>query len=426
MNPHTPHPDEDPNAPGRPDGTPGDYFHRPRRRLRGHSPGPRRTCRRGTAPLSAGRPVPLLWRPVFRAHPAALPRRPAGRGPQPQNFFDWVRSHGIHRGRERWIGGVASGIAQRLGVDPLIVRGILIVLTVFAGVGVLLYGLAWALLPEPDGRIHVQEAAAGRWSSGMTGALITTIIGLPQPGQRRLGLGPLRFRRLRLDGVLGGRRHLRHLLPDPAQQGPRRRDPMSPGRGPGGAGWSAASAGGSRQPCHVRRHARQRPAARHCRSAPNQPLVQPDPPAGQDSRDATARISPQRSRLGRAASPGPAPPYGGGSGYRAAPGTGSEAPQPRPRRPCRRRHRRPRPPGGRRHQGTRRRPRHQPRHRRQRGGVGQRRGRAGARHPGRPASGAAPPASWASSPSWRWSSAGSSTWSPTPTGLASRTSTGPR
>lgn len=106
-------------------------------------------------------------------------RRPGG--PQ-QNFFDWIRSHGIHRGRERWVAGVASGVAQRLGVDPLIVRGILIVLTVFAGVGVLLYGLAWALLPEPDGRIHVQEVGAGRWSTGMTGALITTLIGFPSLG----------------------------------------------------------------------------------------------------------------------------------------------------------------------------------------------------------------------------------------------------
>ena len=107
---------------------------------------------------------------------------PPAAGSQPQTFFDWIRSQGVYRGRERWVGGVASGIAQRLGVDPLIVRGILIVLAVFAGVGVLLYGVAWALLPEPDGRIHVQEAAAGRWSSGMTGALVTTIIGFPSLG----------------------------------------------------------------------------------------------------------------------------------------------------------------------------------------------------------------------------------------------------
>lgn len=97
---------------------------------------------------------------------------------QPTDFFPWIRSHGIYRGRDRWIGGVASGIAHRMGIDPLIVRGIFIVLTLFAGIGVLLYGLAWAFLPEPDGRIHVQEAGAGRWSGGMTGALITTVLGL--------------------------------------------------------------------------------------------------------------------------------------------------------------------------------------------------------------------------------------------------------
>jgi phage shock protein PspC (stress-responsive transcriptional regulator) len=117
-------------------------------------------------------PHPLQSPPYYAVVP------PQG-GSQRLNSFNWIRSQGIYRGHERWIGGVASGIAQRLGVDPLIVRGVLIVLTLFAGIGMLLYGLAWALLPEPDGRIHVQEAAAGQWTSGMTGALITTIIGFP-------------------------------------------------------------------------------------------------------------------------------------------------------------------------------------------------------------------------------------------------------
>ena len=116
--------------------------------------------------------------PVLPPPPAAG-QHPGPQAPgQPTDFFPWIRSHGIYRGRDRWIGGVASGIAHRMGIDPLIVRGIFIVLTLFAGIGVLLYGLAWALLPEPDGRIHVQEAGAGRWSSGMTGALITTVLGL--------------------------------------------------------------------------------------------------------------------------------------------------------------------------------------------------------------------------------------------------------
>ncbi len=160
MNQHTPHPDEGHDPSGGPEGQPG-----------GGSGGPEEQPAPEAPPLYPTDPPPLYYGET-------PPREEA----QPLGFFDWIRGHGIYRGRERWIGGVASGIAQRLGVDPLIVRGILIVLTVFAGVGVLLYGLAWALLPEPDGRIHVQEAAAGRWTSGMTGALITTIIGLPSLG----------------------------------------------------------------------------------------------------------------------------------------------------------------------------------------------------------------------------------------------------
>ncbi|MCU1518152.1 MAG: hypothetical protein JWQ75_2873 [Pseudarthrobacter sp.] len=126
---------------------------------------------RQSAPDSGSYPGPYA---------APLPGQYAGaKAPgQSTDFFTWIRGHGVQRGRDRWIGGVSSGIADRMGVDPLIVRGIFIVLTLFAGIGVLLYGLAWAFLPEPDGRIHVQEAGAGRWSTGMTGALITTVIGL--------------------------------------------------------------------------------------------------------------------------------------------------------------------------------------------------------------------------------------------------------
>jgi len=128
--------------------------------------------------------APPTERPPLEPPPLYPPGAPNGPlpGRQSQNFFDWIRGQGIYRGRDRWIGGVASGIAHRLGVDPLIIRGVLIVLTIFAGIGVLAYGLAWALLPEPDGRIHVQEAAAGRWTAGMTGALITSVIGFPSLG----------------------------------------------------------------------------------------------------------------------------------------------------------------------------------------------------------------------------------------------------
>lgn len=171
MNSHNANPDEDPLPSGRPDSGSAD---------------PAQGTSDDATSIGDGTDGPLPAPPLYPN--AQFPDAQSANGPygypqsQPQNFFNWVRGHGIQRGPDRWIGGVASGIAHRLGVDPLIVRGVFIVLTIFAGIGVLLYGVAWALLPEPDGRIHVQEAGAGRWSTGMTGALITTVIGFPSLG----------------------------------------------------------------------------------------------------------------------------------------------------------------------------------------------------------------------------------------------------
>ncbi|CAN7473953.1 PspC domain-containing protein [Arthrobacter sp. LjRoot14] len=208
MNSHNAHPDEDPLPSGRPDsgsatsadggsdggapvrdGSGSGFGSEP---VSGSGSGPDSDSAQGSFPDGPPPLYPTAGFPGTQYPGGQLPPSPPADAPyaypqsqsqsQPQNFFNWVRSHGIQRGRDRWIGGVASGIAHRLGVDPLIVRGVFIVLSIFAGIGVLLYGIAWALLPEPDGRIHVQEAGAGRWSTGMTGALITTVIGFPSLG----------------------------------------------------------------------------------------------------------------------------------------------------------------------------------------------------------------------------------------------------
>lgn len=94
------------------------------------------------------------------------------------DFFGWIRRLRITRGPDRWAGGVASGLAHRWGVDPVVVRGLFIVAAIFLGIGVLAYGVLWLLLPEPDGRIHCQEAMRGHWTAGMTGGLIATVLGL--------------------------------------------------------------------------------------------------------------------------------------------------------------------------------------------------------------------------------------------------------
>jgi phage shock protein PspC (stress-responsive transcriptional regulator) len=129
--------------------------------------------------------------PDLPAGPAAAPEpeaplpehnRPASDADSAK-FFQWLRGLGIQRGSNRWIGGVCSGLADKWGIDPVIVRGLAVVLTLFFGVGLLAYGVAWALLPEPDGRIHVEEVGRGRWSTGMTGSAILTVLGFVGPGQ---------------------------------------------------------------------------------------------------------------------------------------------------------------------------------------------------------------------------------------------------
>lgn len=52
------------------------------------------------------------------------------------------------RRTERILGGVASGLADHFGLDPLLFRIGFVVLAVFGGSGVLLYVLGWLLLPE--------------------------------------------------------------------------------------------------------------------------------------------------------------------------------------------------------------------------------------------------------------------------------------
>ena len=120
--------------------------------------------------------------PGGTAQPGPVPGGPQP-GPVPvgsrqSDFFGWIRGLGVARGGDRWLGGVSSGLAYRWGVDPILIRGLFIVAALFLGIGVLAYGLAWLLLPEPDGRIHLQEAARGRWTAGMTGAVLVTILGL--------------------------------------------------------------------------------------------------------------------------------------------------------------------------------------------------------------------------------------------------------
>lgn len=124
--------------------------------------------------------------PQYGPQPGPAPSFQQYGGPQsgPQGgsthrFFDSLRGSGLMRTNERWIAGVAGGVAYRFDLDPTLVRCAWVVLSLFAGVGLVLYGLAWALLPEEsDGRIHLEEALSGRFNAGLAGAIGMTIVGM--------------------------------------------------------------------------------------------------------------------------------------------------------------------------------------------------------------------------------------------------------
>lgn len=70
--------------------------------------------------------------------------------------------------------GVAGGLGQWAGVDPLVFRVLFVVLTVFGGSGLLLYALGWLLVPE-DGEA---ESEAQRLVNGRSRSSAATVIGI--------------------------------------------------------------------------------------------------------------------------------------------------------------------------------------------------------------------------------------------------------
>lgn len=53
--------------------------------------------------------------------------------------------------RSRVLAGVAGGLGEHTGLDPLVFRLGFVALTIFGGLGLLLYGLAWITIPGPSG-----------------------------------------------------------------------------------------------------------------------------------------------------------------------------------------------------------------------------------------------------------------------------------
>jgi phage shock protein PspC (stress-responsive transcriptional regulator) len=108
--------------------------------------------------------------------------------PRPNTGLDslWaaVRRPGIVRSTsDRWVGGVCAGVADRVCVDPVVVRVGVVVLTLLGGVGALVYGAAWLLLPDAEDRVEAQQVVAGDVSGSAVAAiaLVVTSFFVPDP-----------------------------------------------------------------------------------------------------------------------------------------------------------------------------------------------------------------------------------------------------
>jgi len=55
------------------------------------------------------------------------------------------------------VAGVCTGLADYLGIDVTIIRLVFAALTVFGGTGVLLYLIAWLVVPEEDKKSSIAE-----------------------------------------------------------------------------------------------------------------------------------------------------------------------------------------------------------------------------------------------------------------------------
>lgn len=96
-------------------------------------------------------------------------------GDRVDRFFDSIRAGGVFRRRDhRWLGGVCSGLATRLDVDPVLIRIAAVFAGMFFGIGITVYLVAWALLPDDAGAIHAERA----WRERHPGSIVLVVITL--------------------------------------------------------------------------------------------------------------------------------------------------------------------------------------------------------------------------------------------------------
>jgi phage shock protein PspC (stress-responsive transcriptional regulator) len=252
--------------------------------------------------------------------------QPGPHGPQDRpgrqgldSFFAAIRRIGVVRTSDRWVGGVAGGLARRFDLDPLLVRGVVGV-TMLMGFGFVLYGVAWALLPEEsDGRIHLEQTLRGWFDIALLGAIGMIVLGA-SAGDWWFGWGPFNSGWFPAVAWTAAAVAIVAIIANARRGDGAPRPPQQPWTPPT-EGRSTMPAPGQAQPT--------RPAQPTSAAQPASPVQ----PAGAPAPTVHAAVPPQPApgpayggpTAQRPAGPaGPVPPYGG------APGAGHGGPVPPP------------------------------------------------------------------------------------------------
>ncbi|MCU1458634.1 MAG: phage shock protein PspC, partial [Actinomycetia bacterium] len=154
---------------------------------------------------------------------------------------------------ERILGGVAGGLGEYLGVDPVLIRLGFVALMLLGGIGPLLYLVAWLIIPEapagadPEGSDGSEGAKpiVPAWAAVVALAILALIAGV-EPlgfGVRGRVLWPFLLIAFGI-AVLWARAGMARRPPGPdTPPNPASTDPTSTGRAPApGAGRTAEAA----------------------------------------------------------------------------------------------------------------------------------------------------------------------------------------
>lgn len=68
---------------------------------------------------------------------------------------------------DKWIAGVAGGLAKSFGVDATIIRIVFALVAIFWGTGLLLYVALWVIMPRASGGTIAQDGIhkAREWNA---------------------------------------------------------------------------------------------------------------------------------------------------------------------------------------------------------------------------------------------------------------------